>query len=109
MPMQATAGMQQHSPAAHDVHSQQSVRILVLGALGVVYGDIGTSPLYAFREALFVAASDGSATREDVLGILSLIIWALTLIVTVKYVIVCSSSGQQGRGRHALPDVPGWQ
>ncbi|MEI9406909.1 potassium transporter Kup [Mesorhizobium argentiipisi] len=84
--------------AAHDVHSQQSVRILVLGALGVVYGDIGTSPLYAFREALFVAASDGSATREDVLGILSLIIWALTLIVTVKYVTFVLRADNKGEG-----------
>ncbi|RWD19059.1 MAG: potassium transporter Kup [Mesorhizobium sp.] len=85
-------------PAEHDVHSQQSLRILILGALGVVYGDIGTSPLYAFREALFVAASDGSATREDVLGILSLIIWALTLIVTVKYVAFVLRADNRGEG-----------
>jgi KUP system potassium uptake protein len=85
-------------PVAYDVHSQQSLRILILGALGVVYGDIGTSPLYAFREALFVAASDGSATREDVLGILSLIIWALTLIVTVKYVTVVLRADNKGEG-----------
>ncbi|ESY23263.1 potassium transporter Kup [Mesorhizobium sp. LNJC394B00] len=84
-------------PAA-DVHSQQNLRILVLGALGIVYGDIGTSPLYAFREALFVAASDGSATREDVLGILSLIIWALTLIVTVKYVSFVLRADNKGEG-----------
>ena len=59
---------------------------LVFGALGVVYGDIGTSPLYSFREALRVAGSDGTVLREDVLGVLSLIVWALTLVVTVKYV-----------------------
>ncbi|MER8949485.1 MULTISPECIES: potassium transporter Kup [unclassified Mesorhizobium] len=81
-----------------DIHSQQSLRILVLGALGIVYGDIGTSPLYAFREALFVAASDGSVAREDVLGILSLIIWALTLIVTVKYVTFVLRADNKGEG-----------
>ncbi|MDX8450322.1 potassium transporter Kup [Mesorhizobium captivum] len=85
-------------PTAHGVHSQQNLRILILGALGVVYGDIGTSPLYAFREALFVAASDGSATREDVLGILSLIIWALTLIVTIKYVTFVLRADNRGEG-----------
>ena len=50
-----------------------SLPVLVAGALGVVYGDIGTSPIYAFREALRVAASDGSVLREDILGVLSLL------------------------------------
>ena len=59
---------------------------LALGSVGVVYGDIGTSPLYAMREALHHAASDG-LTNEEVLGVLSLLIWALFLIVTVKYVM----------------------
>ena len=61
----------------------QSTRVLMLGALGVVYGDIGTSPIYAFREALHAASADEAATRIEVLGVLSLIVWALTVIVTI--------------------------
>ncbi|MEK1851563.1 MAG: KUP/HAK/KT family potassium transporter, partial [Phyllobacterium sp.] len=77
---------------------QPNLKILTIGALGVVYGDIGTSPLYAFREALRVAASDGSTPREDVLGVLSLIIWALTLIVTVKYIRFVLRADYKGEG-----------
>lgn len=58
---------------------------LTIGAIGVVYGDIGTSPLYAFREALGQAGADAIA-REDIVGVLSLALWALILVVTVKYV-----------------------
>jgi KUP system potassium uptake protein len=68
---------------------------LSLGSIGVVYGDIGTSPLYAFREAM-VAAGDGS--RETVLGVLSLILWALMVIVTVKYVLILLRADNQGEG-----------
>jgi KUP system potassium uptake protein len=75
-----------------------SLPLLVVGALGVVYGDIGTSPIYAFREALRVAASDGSVVRDDVLGVLSLIVWALTLIVTVKYVSFVLRADNNGEG-----------
>jgi KUP system potassium uptake protein len=71
---------------------------LVVGALGVVYGDIGTSPLYSFREALRVAGSDGTVLREDVLGVLSLIVWALTLVVTVKYVTFVLRADNRGEG-----------
>ena len=59
---------------------------LTLGSIGVVYGDIGTSPLYAFREAV-MAAGGGAASREAVFGVLSLILWALILIVTCKYAL----------------------
>jgi KUP system potassium uptake protein len=68
---------------------------LSLGSIGVVYGDIGTSPLYAFREAM-LAAGDGS--RETVLGVLSLILWALMVIVTVKYVLILLRADNQGEG-----------
>jgi KUP system potassium uptake protein len=71
---------------------------LVLGALGVVYGDIGTSPLYSFREALRVAGSDGTVLREDVLGVLSMIVWALTLVVTIKYVTFVLRADNRGEG-----------
>ncbi|MGH6683483.1 MAG: KUP/HAK/KT family potassium transporter, partial [Pseudolabrys sp.] len=62
---------------------------LTLGCIGVVYGDIGTSPLYAMRESVLAAVGPGHAANETVvLGILSLIIWALLLVVTAKYVII---------------------
>jgi len=58
---------------------------LTLGSVGVVFGDIGTSPLYAFREALVAAVGpDGEVTRDIVLGVLSLILWALIVVVTLK-------------------------
>jgi len=61
-----------------DEHSHGKVRpwTLALGSVGVVYGDIGTSPLYAFRVAVMAADPDGPATRSVVLGVLSLILWA---------------------------------
>ena len=71
--------------AAHDPN-RTPLAGLVIGAIGVVYGDIGTSPLYALREALRPVARDGLEAAE-VLGVLSLLIWALILIVTVKYVL----------------------
>src|SRR4051794_16415183 len=70
--------------------------ILILGALGVVYGDIGTSPLYAFREALHVSGSTVEA--GEVVGLLSLILWALTVIVTVKYVSFVLRADNKGEG-----------
>jgi KUP system potassium uptake protein len=65
-----------------------------LGALGIVYGDIGTSVLYAFRECL----SHGASDQEGVLGILSLILWTLTLLVTFKYLTFVMRADNQGEG-----------
>jgi KUP system potassium uptake protein len=71
---------------------------LALGSVGVVYGDIGTSPLYAFREAA-MAASDGHAvSRAVVLGVLSLILWALIITVTAKYVLILLRADNNGEG-----------
>ena len=56
---------------------------LTLGTLGVVYGDIGTSPLYALKESLSSAAAGGTLTREMIFGVVSLILWALIVIVTI--------------------------
>ena len=70
---------------------------LLLGVLGVVYGDIGTSPLYALRTALMHFSADG-IERWEILGILSLIIWALLLTVTVKYVIFVLRADNRGEG-----------
>ncbi len=75
---------------------KQSTGVLMVGALGVVYGDIGTSPIYAFREALH--ASGPAFIREDVLGVLSLIVWALTIIVTIKYVAFVLRADNNGEG-----------
>ena len=70
---------------------------LVLGSIGVVYGDIGTSPLYALREALHGASADGLAERE-VIGIVSLLLWTLILIVTLKYVVLILRADNNGEG-----------
>jgi KUP system potassium uptake protein len=72
---------------------------LTIGSIGVVYGDIGTSPLYALRESVLAAAGPGNPASEPVvLGILSLIIWALLLVVTAKYVIILLRADNNGEG-----------
>jgi KUP system potassium uptake protein len=73
---------------------------LTLGCMGVVYGDIGTSPLYAFRVALEAAGgTHGEAlARATVLGVLSLILWALILVVTAKYVLILLRADNKGEG-----------
>jgi KUP system potassium uptake protein len=71
---------------------------LTLGSVGVVYGDIGTSPLYAFREAAVAAAEKGPITHELVLGVLSLILWALVIVVTLKYVLILLRADNNGEG-----------
>ena len=72
---------------------------LSLAAVGVVYGDIGTSPLYAFREAMHAAGAQHGGVREaDVLGGLSLITWSLMIIVTLKYVLLLMRADNQGEG-----------
>ncbi len=71
---------------------------LVIGSAGVVYGDIGTSPLYAFREAVTSAQHAGLDSRASVLGVLSLILWALMLIVTGKYVLLLLRADNKGEG-----------
>src|SRR5215470_7469170 len=72
--------------------------VLTLGSLGVVYGDIGTSPLYAFREAVVAASHGGQVTRANVLGVLSLILWALIVVVTLKYVLILLRADNNGEG-----------
>ncbi len=77
----------------------QSFWILALGSIGVVYGDIGTSPLYALREAVLAATDKtGPITQPIILGVLSLIIWALILVVTVKYVFILLNADNNGEG-----------
>jgi KUP system potassium uptake protein len=91
-------------PLAGDAHnvdgkSPNSFWLLTVGSIGVVYGDIGTSPLYALREAVVAAVgSEGIAGREPVLGVVSLILWALIVTVTLKYVVILLRADNKGEG-----------
>jgi KUP system potassium uptake protein len=87
----------QPSASTHD-GVRPSFYAMALGSVGIVYGDIGTSPLYAFREAATAAAASGPITREIVLGVLSMILWALILVVTVKYVLILLRADNNGEG-----------
>jgi KUP system potassium uptake protein len=69
-----------------------------IGALGVVYGDIGTSPLYALKEAVKAAAHGGPLTSDATLGVVSLILWALILIISVKYAMLILRADNRGEG-----------
>jgi KUP system potassium uptake protein len=91
---QTVAGAQ----SAENQHSDKYFWALALGSIGVVYGDIGTSPLYALREAVRVAKSHGTPMPEAVLGILSLLVWTLFLIVTIKYVLLLLNADNKGEG-----------
>ena len=71
--------------------------ILSLTALGIVYGDIGTSPLYAFREG-FAGHHPFAPTHENVYGLLSLITWALIIVVSVKYLVLIMRADNKGEG-----------
>jgi KUP system potassium uptake protein len=96
-------------------HARQGTAVLVLGALGVVYGDIGTSPIYAFRQAM--AVRPGGPAEVELLGLISLIVWSLTLTVTVKYVFFVTRADNNGEGgtlslmtlaRKAFDKAPRW-
>src|SRR6185312_3758309 len=78
-------------------HANKHLPALVLGAFGVVYGDIGTSPIYAFRQA-FSVRGEGSDITTDVIGLLSLIVWALTITVSVKYIFFVTRADNKGEG-----------
>ena len=81
---------------AHPIHRGVPVAAS-LGALGVVFGDIGTSPLYALKEAAH-AASHGGLTPETVLGVLSLILWSLIVVISIKYCIFILRADNRGEG-----------
>lgn len=85
-----------HQPEAGP-QDARSLFLLALGSVGVVYGDIGTSPLYAFREALKPIGVDG-ITRIEIIGLISLMIWSLTIIVTLKYVLFLLRADNDGEG-----------
>ncbi|MEK0445746.1 MAG: hypothetical protein RLZZ399_1067 [Verrucomicrobiota bacterium] len=81
----------------HSAESRPSTKALVLGSLGVVFGDIGTSPLYSLKEC-FTGHHAVAATPENVLGVLSLIFWTLTLIVSFKYLAYVMRADRNGEG-----------
>ena len=111
-----TTGLEAGVDASDHSHSKRDLPLLVLGALGVVYGDIGTSPIYAFRQAMAVRPGAASSDSE-ILGLLSLIVWALTLTVTVKYIFFVTRADNNGEGgtlslmalaRKTFTEPPAW-
>ena len=81
-----------------DTHGQGHLGALILGCMGVVYGDIGTSPLYAIKEAANAAKERGDSGPETIIGMLSLMVWCLILIVTLKYVTILLRADNKGEG-----------
>ncbi|MFO7633271.1 MAG: potassium transporter Kup [Caldilinea sp.] len=81
----------------HEAPRGKHLYYLALGALGVVYGDIGTSPLYAFRES-FHASYGLETSADNILGVLSLIFWALILVISVKYIAFVMRADNHGEG-----------
>src|SRR5262245_15551975 len=83
-----------------DARSSAGLWALTLGGIGVVYGDIGTSPLYALREAVVAASGPerSELTRTATLGVVSLILWALIIVVTLKYVLLLLRADNNGEG-----------
>ena len=82
-------------------HTDNGVRApvaaLTVGALGVVFGDIGTSPLYAFRESL-AGEHDLAVDEANVLGVLSLMFWSLIIVITIKYLVIVMRADNDGEG-----------
>jgi KUP system potassium uptake protein len=97
-PMGEITGENVLSGAQHIARRRPSILALALASVGVVYGDIGTSPLYAFKVAVRAAVGAGPITPGAVLGVLSLIVWALIITVTVKYVLVLLRADNNGEG-----------
>ena len=99
MPRASLQASVPNSGAHTELFERRDFWALTLGSIGVVYGDIGTSPLYAVRESVLAAGGLSEATNaEIILGILSLIIWALILVVTVKYVLLLLRADNDGEG-----------
>ena len=86
------------TPVADHVTSNALPVTATIGALGVVYGDIGTSPLYALKEAAKAATHGGALTPEAILGVASLILWALILIISIKYALLIMRADNRGEG-----------
>ena len=78
--------------------ARQLPKAAALGALGIVYGDIGTSPLYALKEAAKAAAGGSTPTPDAILGVLSLMLWSLVLIISLKYAVLILRADSRGEG-----------
>ncbi|MDO8376454.1 MAG: KUP/HAK/KT family potassium transporter, partial [Aquabacterium sp.] len=85
-----------HVSTAHAPKTPAALAVLTLSALGVVYGDIGTSPLYALKEVFH--AGHVAASPDNILGVLSLIFWTMTIIVSLKYVLLILRADNNGEG-----------
>ncbi len=91
----------EHSARSAVEHEKKRSRIwatVCLGSLGVVFGDIGTSPLYAFRECFKRGNTQGPPNLSDVLGILSLITWSLIIVISIKYLLYVMAADNKGEG-----------
>src|SRR5690242_17495165 len=96
----SAAGSDTPATGAHPARTPVRLWGLAVGSIGVVYGDIGTSPLYALRVALEAASgpNHGDMPRATVIGVLSLILWALIVVVTLKYVLILLRADNNGEG-----------
>src|SRR5215831_4038015 len=95
---ETTASGAAASGSEHASRDKSNLWALAVGSVGVVYGDIGTSPLYAFRVAAAAAVESGPVQRDIVLGVLSLIVWALIVVVAIKYVLILLRADNSGEG-----------
>ncbi|GAA4998829.1 potassium transporter Kup [Pseudoluteimonas lycopersici] len=98
--MKTASATSKHGHDAHHGHGQGKVGLagLIVGAIGVVFGDIGTSPLYTLKEAFLAHYGLDPTSHADVLGLLSLIFWALMIMVTLKYVVIIMRADNEGEG-----------
>ncbi|BDA84440.1 putative potassium transport system protein kup 2 [Aureimonas sp. SA4125] len=77
-------------------HPKRSLPVLILGSVGIVYGDIGTSPLYAMKESLLHVG--GAPSTQEIVGVVSLLVWSLIVVVTIKYVVLILRADNHGEG-----------
>jgi KUP system potassium uptake protein len=96
--MMSQAVSDQDAASPPQPHPRTRILTLALGSIGVVYGDIGTSPLYALKESLTAASAGGQLTENMIVGVISLMLWSLTIIVTLKYVWLIMSADNHGEG-----------
>ena len=99
MNITATGGAEAAAPPAPPApgHAQGSLAKLAVGAIGIVFGDIGTSPIYAFRET-FAGHHTLAPDLLHIYGVLSLIFWSMMIIVTIKYVTIIMRADNKGEG-----------
>ena len=107
-PSQSTSGSAHRSNSDHPPSESKGLKrtlVLAVGALGVVYGDIGTSPLYTVKEC-FHGTHAIALTPGNLLGVMSLIFWSLTMVVLIKYVIFILKADNEGEGGIYCPGRP---